>query len=285
MSTWYLGPRGALRALNCPDGAVEIEDVRYGGIHQGLSGARTLDVTGYKSEVTLNYTFLTQSEYSWLEALWLGQVRGPYALINPLKKNRLSVDATRLVPSTAPRSSVLIAATEYGTLSASTSLVPINDRTLWVSEWDPAGTPLVRFDTRHRTPVLPLETITCSVYAGLSGGAVGTVNGALELKYFNVNGTQVSTTQSETAELSSTWERFSITRTVPSGTASVEFAFRGGASTPQETHFVMAPQIESGASATDWEPGGGAPKMLIESMPSPSPRFPMRNATVKLVEA
>lgn len=285
MSTWYLGPRGNLRALTCPDGSVDIEQVRYGGIHQGLSGARTLDVTGYKSEYTLNYTFLTQSEYSWLEALWLGQVRGPYALIDPLKKNRLSVDATRMVASTTPRSSVLTNATQYGVLSASTSLVPINDRTMWMSAWDDAGTPLVRFDTRHRTPVLPLETITCSLYAGLNGGAVGTLNGALELKYFNVNGTQVSTTQSVTAVLSSTWSRFSITRTVPAGTASVEFAFRGGASTPQEQHFLMAPQIESGGSATDWEPGGGAPKMIIQSMPSPSPRFPMRNVSVKLVEA
>lgn len=285
MSTWYLGPRGQLRALTCPDGDVDIEEVRYGGVHQGLSGARTLDVTGYKSEYRFNYTFLTQSEFSWLEALWLGQVRGPYALINPLKKNRLSVNATRLAASTAPRSNVLISAIYYGMLNIPGSPVPLNDRTLWISGWDTSGTPLVRFDTRHRTPVLPLETITCSVYAAISGTATGTVNGALELKYFDSTGVQVSTTQSVTIGLTDTWERFSITRTVPAGTASVEFAVRGGNSTPQEQHFLMAPQVEAGGSVTDWEPGGGAPNMIIEDMPSPSPRYPMRNATVKLVEA
>ena len=53
---WYLGPLGDLRPLVCPEPDLSATQVRYGGLHQGLSGARTLDVTGHKAEYEFNTT-------------------------------------------------------------------------------------------------------------------------------------------------------------------------------------------------------------------------------------
>lgn len=281
MSTWYFGPPGNLRALECPEPGVQITDVRYGGVHQALSGARTVDSTGFKQEVSFNWDYLTESDYTFLDSLWKGHHKGPFPLINPLKKNRLSSDATRLMPSISPRASTTVSALDFSLVVVEQSPVQNAQRALWIGSWDPPN-PMVRFDTHHKTPVRSGEQITCSVYAGIVGTA-GSHSATLELQYWNHYKTPIHTVQTQSISLTDTWTRFSITRTLPSDVALVEFRFRGSSDEFQQ--YVMCPQIEVGATATAWEPGGGAPMMVMDRFSTESPRFPYRNISLTLGEA
>src|SRR5690554_2646520 len=93
---WYLGPAGALQELTCPEPNIKANLVRYGGVHQGLSGARTVDVTGHRYEYAFDWDYMEQAEWAWLEAMHLRHVPGPFRLLNPLKKNRLAPQSSAM---------------------------------------------------------------------------------------------------------------------------------------------------------------------------------------------
>ena len=78
------------------------------------------------------------------------------------------------------------------------------------------------------------------------------------------------------------WQRFSITRTAPAKAALVVFRVDLTAS---NTYVRLAgPQVEAGSGVTAWEPGGAAPVVVIDQMPTTTPRFPLRDVTVSLLE-
>src|SRR5690606_1195650 len=94
--TWYLGPLGKLRGLVCPERGMSDTSTRYGGIHQGLTGARTMDITGHRREYEFEFVYMEKQDFAWLNALHTRMVPGPFYLIDPRYKNRLSPQATSL---------------------------------------------------------------------------------------------------------------------------------------------------------------------------------------------
>src|SRR5688572_21324044 len=110
---WYIGALGALRRLPVPDPGIRMSPVVYGGIRQGLSGARTLDVTGVRMGYDMEFTGLEPDEWMHLEALRTRLIPGPHRLLDPLRRNRLSVEAA----------AVRVVGTRYGgtTISAGTA--------------------------------------------------------------------------------------------------------------------------------------------------------------------
>src|SRR5690606_23969820 len=94
--TWYLGPLGKLRGVVGPDAGTTATSTRYGGVHQGLTGARTMDITGHRREVEFQFTYLEKAEFEWLNALHARMVPGPLYLLDPRYRNRLSPQATSL---------------------------------------------------------------------------------------------------------------------------------------------------------------------------------------------
>src|SRR5690606_40132859 len=67
--TWYLGPLGKLRGLVCPERGMSDTSTRYGGIHQGLTGARTMDITGHRREYEFEFVYMDKQDFAWLNAL------------------------------------------------------------------------------------------------------------------------------------------------------------------------------------------------------------------------
>lgn len=276
--TWYLGPTGDLRPLTCPETDIDISVIRYGGLHQALSGARSLDVTGHRQKFDFNFNWLEPDEYSWLEAMHLRQVKGPFRLISPLKTNRLT-----------PESSFgfVGAGTAQGASLAGGVATQVYDwpagvgsgngmATKWTNR--PAGTPVFRFDDFKRTTVIVGETITASVY--LKASTAMTVS--LIVDWWDRT-SQTSSTSVTSASVTTSWTRFSVSATVPAGTHTARFAGYTNNAVPDI--YWAAAQFEAAASATPWSIGGGAPVVLLDQLSTISPRYPFYNTTLTLLEA
>jgi hypothetical protein len=97
-------------------------------------------------------------------------------------------------------------------------------------------------------------------------------------------GTLLSTSSVTSCSVTTTWTRFSITDTATSGCVAVVLKI-----TPPSTYvnplYMTAAQMESGASATTWELGGGAPEVLVDQLSTSSPRYPLMDVQLSLLEA
>ena len=95
-ATWYLGPLGDLRPLMTPSVDIVNTQERFGGVHQALSGARVMDTVGYRATYDMSWNYMSEADYGLLNALYLRQIPGPHRLINPMKKNLMSHQASTL---------------------------------------------------------------------------------------------------------------------------------------------------------------------------------------------
>lgn len=270
--TWYLGPLGDLRALTCPEPGISMTDVRYGGIHQGLSGARTMDVTGHRAEYAFQWTFMDDAEWKWLRALHTRHIPGPFRLINPMRVNRLTHQAVSLEPSALT--------------------IPSAART-WVIDWPVDADPgyrcmrltgwgneqnTVSFDLVKKTAIFPTEAVTGSLF--VKGDALATAR--LGIEYYDRAGVRVPPSSFATINITTSWQRFSIHRVAPPEAVSLVFAFRGDTFTAPVQ--LAAPQLEAGTSGTPWEQGGGAPVVVVDQLSTASPRFPLTDCAMTLLE-
>lgn len=273
---WLLGPPGDLRTLVTPE-EVRVTEVRFGGIQQGLNGARTMDITGIRTNIDLTFEFLSESDYRWLQALHTRHIPGPHRLINPLRQNLLSIDAAK---------SNFYPSRTQGVFVSGFS-------TDWVNEWPTGPTPgwrsmkwsgrsaaapsYVRWDGERKFSANAGEVVTGSVYMRSSAAH----SEELRFDWFDKYGVQ-GTSSVQSVALTTSWARYTITATAPAGTALGRMAFIG---TSTADVYFAAPQVEKGSSATDWDQGGGELMVLIDQMPALAPRFPLMNAQLTLLEA
>jgi hypothetical protein len=273
---WYIGPPGDLRQLQCPEIDLAVSDVRYGGVHQGLRGARTMDVTGTRQDISLAFTHLDEADYRWLQALQTRHIPGPHRLISPLRKNRLSVQAASVNPAASVRPGVKLSAGNWEWVNDWPSAAGYGMRSI---EWSGrTASSTLKFDSVQGTPIFPLEQFTGSVY--IKGSS--SVSASLTVDYYDRYGTFLSSATPEAASVTTSWARYTITRTAP---ASAALAVLGVTAVATTTMRLAPPQFEAGASATSWDQGGGAPMILVDQLPSTSPRFPLMNCSVTLLEA
>lgn len=274
---WYLGPEGNLKALICPSVNIDMTVERYGGIFQGLSGARSVDVTGHKQKFTFEFKYLDQTEYQWYRALHQRQFPGPFRLINPLEKNRLTPESsmTKWGGGTAAGFAMTSGVASRSWDYPATVGDGFGQSTVWSNR---VGTGILRFDTKHLTTVIPGEVITASVYLKTDVGFVPN----MVIDWWNRT-TQLSSTPVLTPSVTTSWQRFSITATVPAGASRARFAMYTSNTTSALS--IAAAQFEVSATATDWLMGGAAPIVHVDQMTVVSPRFPLRNATMTILEA
>lgn len=274
---WYLGPLGDMRPLVVPEPGIEIAEVRYGGVHQGLSGARTMDVTGNRSEYKLGIKHLEPDEFLWLEALHARLVPGPFYLINPLKRNRLTAQASRLLP-VGPRSSGVYVDSPYTISRDWPDDVPVPGRSLALSGWE--ETVEVRFDPNRPVPLLSGDTLTASVYLK----ADVPYDATLRVAWYDEDKKFLSNTDIPIT-IANTWSRHWTTyHEAPREAAAAKLSVPLG--TADTTVYVAAPQLEVNTSwPSTWEVGGGAPLVLFDQLPTVSGRYPLRDVVITLLEA
>lgn len=274
-TTWYLGPAGDLRALFCPERNVDVTELRFGGIHQSLGGARTMDVTGTKSQYSFNWEYMEATDYQWLRALQTRLVSGPHRLIDPLKKNRLSVGASsgNIKPHKWPFFTV-----SAGTLTnqADYPTGVLGDRAVRWS--DRTASSALSLDLDKKTDVFPLETVTVSMY--LKGASAVTVG--MYIGWYDKDGAFLSSSTTTSHSVTTSWARYSATKTAPAGAATGVLTINAVATT---TINIAASQFETGSSATSWEQGGANPIVLVDQLTTISPRYPTTNCALVLLES
>lgn len=280
MSTWYIGPLGDMRALVCPEPGISVRDVRYGGIHQGLSGARTMDVTGHRSEFQFEFTYLDQDEWAWLDALHTRLVPGPHRLINPLKKNRLTLRASNMDATSrrAKRDGVYTPAMWEKTTEYPAGMF---GRSVKMLAWSTAVGYLA-MDIDKPVPVLPGEALSASVWLRSEGTHTGA---KIHFDGTDRYGQRFSDATFNLPDLTTEWQRFTVPAYAPPANAAGVTMFVQLGADDSFPVYVAAPQLETGPVVTGWEIGGGAPEVLMDQLESTSPRFPLRDATLTLLEA
>lgn len=276
MSTWYLGPPGNLRALVAPERDVQIKTVRYGGVHQGLSGSRTFDMLGMKTEVSMSFTLLEESDFQWLQALYSRHIPGPHRLISPLRKNRLSAQAASVNALPMVRQAIGLTSGSWEYVNSWPTAAGYGIRSLGWQDDRVSGASL-QFDPGTLTAIHPVETVTASVF--LRGASA--ISMTMVIDWYDAYGVALSSSTTESASVTTSWQRFSMARTAPTGAALCRFSISSTATTHVD---VAAPQIEAGV-LTAWDQGGGDLLVLIDQMPSSSPRFPLMDCSIVLLEA
>jgi hypothetical protein len=276
--TWYLGPLGMLMPIVCPEPGIDFTTTRYGGVHQGLSGARTMDVTGQRAEYKFQWTSLDPDEREWLEMCHTRHIPGPHYLINPMVRNRLSREAASSKPTRSNNQGV--------TWVGSATGVPVFD---WPASagvgavslklGNFAGADVVRWDDTKLIPVFPTETITFSVW--MKASTASTVKFIMDR--FSDPLTQLASVNTNWS-VTTAWQRFTYTDTVVAGTTLVRPAIQPP-NAPSTSFYVAAPQLEAGSSATDWSQGGGAPQVLVDQFSETSRRYPFADCELNLLES
>lgn len=274
-TTWYLGVPGDLRALVCPERDVDITELRFGGVHQSLGGARTMDVTGVKAQYAFDWKYLEASQYEWLRALHTRLVPGPHRLIDPLKKNRLSlgVSGGNLAPHKWPfysiTSGLLTNQLDYPSSVLGQRCVRWSDR---------AASSTMRLDLTKMTDVFPLETVTVSAYLkGASAVSVG-----VYVAWYDKNMVFLSNSATTTHSVTTSWARYNSSVTAPANAVLGVVSLTATATT---TINIAAPQLETGSSVTAWEQGGANPIVLMDQLTTVSPRYPVTNCAMVLLES
>lgn len=274
-TTWYLGPAGDLRALICPERNIDVTEVRYGGVHQSLGAARTMDVTGIKQQYTFNWEYLDQSDYAWLRALHTRLIPGPHRLIDPLRKNRLSLGASdgNLAPHKwtfyTKSAGLLTNQPDYPTGVLGQRCVRWSDRT---------ASSLLRIDLDKMTDVFPLETVTVSAY--LKGASAVSVD--MYIAWYDKDKAFISNSTATTHSVTTSWARYDTSKTAPANAVLGVLVLTATATT---TFSIAAPQFETGSSVTAWEQGGANPLVLMDQLTTISPRHPASNCAMTLLES
>lgn len=278
--TWYFGWLGEMRTLLTPEVGLTNTDERLGGVHQALSGARTVDITGLRRIYEMDWNYLTDAEVAWLYAFYRKMINQPAYLLDPMKKNLLSEQASTMRMhrnnDLGVQMSSLIVREYRNDFPA--GLPIIADRCPIFVSSNVGG--YIRFDgTDTFIPAFTGEPITFSVYMRVDSG---TINVSMILDWVDKYGVDLTpTNQSKT--ITTTWQRFSVTVTPTGSQAGVRSAFvlPGGTMNLR----MAAPQVEYASAPTAWEMGGGRSKVMIEEITSESPRFPLNNISVTFLEA
>jgi hypothetical protein len=286
--TWYLGPAGDLRALPGPEKDVEVSPVRYGGVHQGLSGARSVDQTGVRMEYGFRFEYLDPADVQWFEALHYRMVPGPFRLIDPRKVNRLTPEAAMVkVGGGTARGAMITGGTAFRAWDAPTPKV--GGVTAMSTRWVNNTGQILRLDQAKRITLWPNETLVFSFHAkaATSGKVI-----AYGVDYYDRDGNQVSGSANVPSQaITTTWTRYWVTHTPPAGAVTARTfiwpqsgsgdVFLTAAQFEGYRDQVVSPTIPP----VPWEQGGGSPIVHIDEMSVTSPRFPYTSINLKLLEA
>lgn len=283
-ATFYLGWLGDMRAIPTPEVEFNNTETRYGGTHVALNGAKTVDTIGVRQSYDFNFKYLTDADYQFFRALHTRLITEPVYLINPMRKNLLSQQSS---------SGYMLGVRDLGMAEWGNNL-----SFDYVTDFPPVTGGLVgtraprvvsvfgapsymTLDPDKNVPVKAGDTLTFSIWMK----ADGTVpNCAIYLDYYNQYGALTSSSSSTTISATTGWVRYSRTATVPAGITGARPIITFPTAGTYNLR-MNAAQLEWGATPTPWQQGGGAQKVVVESFDVESPRYPLQNASLTLLEA
>ena len=276
----YLGPLGGLREIN-PLHDFPMSSQRFGGVHESITGRRTVDVLGHRATVQLRWVKRNQEDMEFLEAIHHRLVPGPLRLVFPteFRKNRLSRSA---------------ASAGYGSRDVS-GVDATGGELDGPGDWQPdggiAGQGLtwtgfaagngVRFDRNEMVPVVPGESLSASVWVK-SSAADGL---QLVVDHYDSAGAYVTgTAGTATTLVAGTWTRLQVTATPGAGIAGLVPGVYSPTLAAQGTVTIGGAQVELGTAVTAWTRGGGALVVAADQMNEQALWSPYTNPELTLLE-
>ncbi len=278
-SGWFLGPPGDLRELIVPEPDIKVSQVRLGSARQALSGARTVDVTGHRQQFQFTFRHLDEEEYAWLEALHTRVIPGPLRLISPLKRNRLSMQASHVMSWGVYTLGVQTNVAYPAYTRDFPDAVPLQGRSTYFEE--SAVNSYWTFDgNRNGSPVFPGEDIVASVY--LRSDTAQTLE--YRLIFRNAAGLDIpGETITGDWSISTSWNRFQVTGEAPDDAATVMLMLTNPDAVFTDL-LIACSQVEQGTTASDWQVGGGGAVVAVDQLETSSPLFPRFDCTLTLLE-
>lgn len=277
----YLGPLGGLTRIH-PQVGLDVTSERFGGVHQGLSGRRTVDYLGNRGAYVMTWQHLTGPDMALLEALHHRQIPGPLRLLlDTFKRNRLSRSAASVGYGNTDLSGLEVTSGYTRGATIWPPGVPLPGRSLAWSGWSTYTA--LRLDRQQPAPVLDGETVTGSIWVHASHA--DTVY--LVLDDYGPGGYDQwgGTAAPEVTLTPNTWTRLAVTSTPPTGATGVSPAVVPTVQAdPSSTLTLAAAQVEPGSAASGWEQGGGAPVVAVDQMPTVSPYGTYMNPELTLWE-
>jgi hypothetical protein len=274
---FFVGPLGGLRALPSPHrgDSPDATATRIGAIHRSITGRPTLDRLATRRAWTLAWPYLDPDTYAYLDALHQGLVTGPLWLIDPSRPNRLppSVAATGSADKSVDGFTAAAGALAWAPRPALGTGMPLAGGVTWQAPGAAS-----RLDTAPIIPLLPRETVTFSATIATTRPV------QLVLSALSGASTQITEHKSPEATPGPAGTRLELTVTPAADVVACRVGISTATSPQPGTIVSTAWQLEAAPFATAWRPGGGAPQVLVDSLPVTYPLPGSYTTTLTLLE-
>jgi hypothetical protein len=280
LDSFWLGPLTDLRQIEDPD-SFDRTSTRVQSVFQGATGRVTANVTGVKRTWSLSWDRGLRELRLWLEAFQLGASGGkPLRFVDPYSPNLLD-------PRTASAGASFGTRPLFSTLGAgmSQTLVPITDLSTLPNPAPRLGTRVINTGASGECSIG--WSGLCAPWLGgpvtLSAWIKSTAAGQLKLYSTSDDGESFfnGTVTSGSIAGDNAWHLVTVTGTPGPGAKGLYPAFQilGGA-----TLTVGPLQLQTGSTATPWEPGVGG-SVVIAGLSDGVQLFPYSDMELTLLEA
>lgn len=284
---FWLGPVGDLRQLPIVEWTERVTATREpaGGIAAALSGARTRYIMGRaRGTWTIPWRYLDAGQVALLSALRAGRLGGPLRLVDPERPNlahpQLATGGTEEQDTSgwAATNDAL----DWHWIADPPAGVLANGAITWTRSTTAAGDLAPgRAGHAYRAPARGTEVMSIGMWVRATSG---TVAAAFGVDHFNAAGVP-TTVVGSAATVPSTWTQATTTWTPVAGQFAVAPALRIASGQPASVIEITGVQIAYGSTLGSWSEGGGAPVVLIDSLPEDRPWAGETDASLTLVEA
>lgn len=269
VDTPYLGKPGAMLQLPAPR-TLSAPPARGETVHTLLSGGTAVTKRLHaKKTFALDYSISTSTVADLLAGFYLGLYgNGPYVFVDLTVRNVLGLDVSTVGVRTQ---AALDWIQSTGTLARATG-APVGGSGVltWTSLAASAtlqpGLVANTANIAKAPAYLPGEPVTVSLYAKASSS----VTASLQLTGYDTAGAVLVTSAATSMSLTTSYQRFTVTIAAGAGAFASAFYVLPrivlGASVPTSVS-IAAAQLEYGDVVSAWQPGNGAPRVVIQGGP------------------
>lgn len=294
--TIYLGPVGNLQALPSMTAGIKADLDLRAGVQQALGGARTVDYVGDpKRTYVMDRKRATADELAILEALAFELYgSGPYALIDPTRRNMLSLNQSSAGDYDHDSSGFSVLAGSVATTGPVTTAAQGRYHQTYTSAAaGAAGTSGLLAGSRataaeviavgNATPVR--QSVDYTFQARLKHVSGTAAAWRASLHWYDVAGALISTSNGSGAVVTGAYADYSVTAASPAAAAYVVPGVTNNAVLAAANVVAVDSLMLSQASAAGlWVPGTGVPRVVFTALGDSYPSQGYHDAALTLVE-
>lgn len=290
--TFWLGRPGALAALPHPMKGIDPTSVRGGSVAQTIGGGQVVNYTAGAGRRTyqMQWSGIAPEQYSLLEEFHAGlRGPGPYALIDPGRRNKLSADQSGTGSTTGTVAGWTVSGAGESLATVTTPVFRGPNALRWTLPAAPA-TGLLRATAPTGLPGTPWPTgQPCTFSAQLQGGSTDPiVTVAAQLVWVDAVGATISTTTGSTITTAAgSWSTVSVTLGAPPAGAVAVLAgltVTPASVTAQAFVYIDAPLLDMSSTVRTFVAGTGVALVSFRALSQLYKTIPFNTCQATLIE-